>query len=240
MTLFSMRAACALLLAASLTACGGGSDKAKFPVTGTVTGLVYDGLTLKTYNQSVTVAPSVPAGTSTTINPVTYSFPQVLEYGDVYLVELGTQPAHQSCNVGQLRADSAGHTASINVVVECSINHYSVNGYVTGLKGEGLQLINGSNSGINTLTKAVVDANATTEAAAKAAAAALTPPSTSYTLTPSFTFDSLTYPVYYNQAYGVTVLTQPAGQTCTVTNGNGVMQDAPVVNIAVNCVDNPT
>lgn len=239
MTLFSMRAACALLLAASLTACGGGSDKAKFPVSGNVTGLVYTGLTLTTDQQSLSVAPNA-ANTSTTINPVTYTFPQILEYGDVYFVKLGTNPAHQSCVVGQLQADSAGHTASINVLVQCSINSYSVNGYVNGLKGEGLQLINGSNSGIITLTKAVVDANATTEAAAKAAAAALTPPSTSYTLTPSFTFNSLTYPVYYNQAYGVTVLTQPAGQTCTVTNGNGVMQDAPVVNIDVNCVDNPT
>ncbi len=239
MTLFSMRAACALLLAASLTACGGGSDKAKFPVAGNVTGLVYPGLTLTTDKQSVTIAPNT-ANTSTTINPVAYSFPQVLEYGDVYFVTLGTNPAHQTCEVGQARADSAGHTASINVLVQCAINSYSVNGYVTGLKVDGLQLINGSTSGIITLTKAIVDANATTEAAAKAAAAALTPPSTSYTLTPSFSFNSVTNPVYYNQAYGVTVLTQPVGQTCTVVNGNGVMQDAPVTNITVNCVDNPT
>jgi len=239
MTLFSMRAAIALLLAASLAACGGGSDKAKFPIAGNVTGLVYPGLTLTTDKQSVAVAPN-PANTSTTINPVAYSFPQVLEYGDVYFVALGTNPAHQSCNVTQLRADSAGHTASINVLVECSVNYNSVNGYVYGLKADGLQLINGSTSGTITLTKAIVDANATTEAAAKAAAAAATPPSTAYTLTPSFSFNSVTNPVYYNQSYGVTILAQPTGQTCTVTNGTGVMQDAPVTNIAINCVDNPT
>lgn len=36
--------------------------------------------------------------------------------------------------------------------------------------------------------------------------------------------------------YNVTVLTQPAGQTCTVTNGSGTA-NADVNNVAVNCVD---
>jgi len=35
--------------------------------------------------------------------------------------------------------------------------------------------------------------------------------------------------------YGVSILRQPAGQTCTVSNGSGVVGPAPVTNVAVTC-----
>lgn len=35
--------------------------------------------------------------------------------------------------------------------------------------------------------------------------------------------------------YGVTVLAQPAGQTCSVTNGTGTMPQANVSNVVVTC-----
>ena len=43
-------------------------------------------------------------------------------------------------------------------------------------------------------------------------------------------------------AYAITVKTQPANpsQTCTVSNGSGTMNGAPVDNVAVNCVTGPT
>lgn len=232
MTLFSLRKIFALLLTVSLASCGGGSDTT-YPIAGTVTGLAYGTLVLTAAGQTVNVTPSV---TGTTINPVTYSFPKTLSYGDPFLVALGANPAHQSCLVGQSVADSAGHTATINVVVSCSINTQYVSGYVTGLGAGTLELINGSTNGTIALTKTIVDAAATTEAAAKAAALALTPPSTEYARTPSFTFPA----VAFGQAYGVTVLTQPAGQTCTVTKGAGEIADAQVLDIVVNCVNNPT
>ncbi len=37
-------------------------------------------------------------------------------------------------------------------------------------------------------------------------------------------------------AYTVTILTQPAGQACSVSNGSGTVSGANVANIAVNCV----
>jgi hypothetical protein len=46
--------------------------------------------------------------------------------------------------------------------------------------------------------------------------------------------------VTYGQTYGVTVFEQPAGQTCTVTNGAGTMGDNAVDTIAVNCVNKST
>jgi hypothetical protein len=38
----------------------------------------------------------------------------------------------------------------------------------------------------------------------------------------------------------VTVLTQPVGQTCTVTNGSGTVSDANISNVAVTCISNST
>jgi hypothetical protein len=221
MTLFSMRAALALLLAASLASCGGGSSKETYPVGGTVSGLLYGPLVLTTGSQSVNVNPTGLDSTGVA-NVVSYTFPQTLSYGDPFYVQLGTTAPHEACVVGQTAADSAGHMATINVAVVCTLNSYQVAGYVTGLTGEGLQLINGSTSS-TPLTITV--AGVATAAAAQAAG----------TVTPSFAFDA----VYYNTPYGVSVLTQPAGQTCTVTNGNGVMGDALVINVGVNCVANP-
>jgi len=52
----------------------------------------------------------------------------------------------------------------------------------------------------------------------------------------NFTFSTA---VNSGAAYSVTVLTQPAGQTCTVTSGAG-NANANVTNVAVNCTTNPT
>jgi YVTN family beta-propeller protein len=38
-------------------------------------------------------------------------------------------------------------------------------------------------------------------------------------------------------AYNITVQAQPAGQTCTVTNGSGTIGQSAATNLAVNCVD---
>lgn len=40
--------------------------------------------------------------------------------------------------------------------------------------------------------------------------------------------------------YAVTVLTQPSGQTCTVTNGSGTVGSANVTSVSVTCVSNDT
>lgn len=41
----------------------------------------------------------------------------------------------------------------------------------------------------------------------------------------------------FGESYGVTVLQQPPGQTCTVANGVGQMGDAAIDNIQVTCVN---
>jgi hypothetical protein len=52
-----------------------------------------------------------------------------------------------------------------------------------------------------------------------------------------FTFST---PVADGATYNVTVLTQPAGQTCSVTNGSGTMGGSNVTNVGVSCVASPT
>jgi len=51
----------------------------------------------------------------------------------------------------------------------------------------------------------------------------------------SFVFPS---PLSTGTAYNVTVKTQPAGQTCTVSSGSGNVAAAVVSNVVVNCVSN--
>jgi hypothetical protein len=38
-------------------------------------------------------------------------------------------------------------------------------------------------------------------------------------------------------AYAITVLAQPAGQTCSVTNGSGTIATADVTDVSVACID---
>lgn len=50
----------------------------------------------------------------------------------------------------------------------------------------------------------------------------------------SFTF---TTPLADGSTYAVTVLTQPTGQTCSVSNASGTITDSNITNVAVTCID---
>lgn len=104
-------------------------------------------------------------------------------------------------------SDTAGRLAAINVGVICTLNQAQIGGTITGLTSLGLQLTNGSNGGI------------------------VAPVAT------DTTFGFVNNLVPYGVSYGVTVLAQPANDTCSVTsNGTGVMGDAAITNIVVTCV----
>ena len=219
----SILALCALTLAAGLAGCGGGSSS--HTVGGTVTGLSYGPLVLVTNGMEISLSPK----TEGVAADIAYTFPNQLDYGDLYdvnLKQIGTdpttgapiyqQPPHQICEPVSGTKDSAGRLSTINAVINCGLVTNTVGGTITGLNADNLVLINGSSGGTIEVKKN-----------------AATPP-----VYPS-TFSFAT-PVTYGQTYGVTVLTQPTGQTCTVDKGTDVMRDNPVVNIAVTCVNNPT
>lgn len=234
----------ALALAATLTlaSCGGGG-KATFPVHVTVSNVIYPGLVMSTNGQDVAVNPPAVAHAD-----VSFVFPNELQYGDVYnvipkgevvtgttITSYGTQPKHQTCVQNTTYPYSfpitgtAGQLATIQVNYVCAINAYALSGTVKGLTGTGLVLANGSSAS----TVTVAPATDTTTLLPTGADVA-------------FTMSS----VAYGTTYGVTVLTQPAGQTCNLTAGGngsnpgaGTMDDAAeaaggVTNLVVTCVKN--
>jgi hypothetical protein len=196
----------ALALALSLAACGGG--KATFTIGGHVTGLVQNGLVLNTNGMDVAVNPPASSvNTSPATAPsVLYSFPKQLEYGEEYLVTVKTNPAHQNCTVNQFYQQD---TAGRLASIDIPVDCV-LNQF----------LIGGTISG---LTADGLQLTNGTDGGTVVAAKDAT----------SFTFAA---PVVYGNTYGVTVLKQPTGLFCSVTNGAGTMGDATVTNIAVNCV----
>lgn len=225
------RPALALAVLATLAACGGGG-KATFPINVTVSNLQYPGLILSTNGQDLTVNP--PASPTT---DVVLTFPNPIEYGQLYEVTPkgativnhaytgGAQPKHQTCSPNLFPAyGTAGQLAKIDIRYVCAINTLQLGGKVVGLTGTGLVLANGSTTGTIPVSP-VLDANNNPTGADQ---------------------DLTMNPVPYGQTYGVTVLTQPTGQTCTVAggaNGKGVgtMDDATeaaggVKDLVVTCV----
>lgn len=219
-----LRSCAALLLALSLAACGG---KSSFTISGvfTTSDLVTllpvnnSGLVLQNTGNNDTV--SVPAGATS------FTFPKTVDYGEVYNIVVKTQPNHMTCTPQYPSDnDSAGHTTSIRVVVECAQNQYLIGGTINGLPTTAttlpLILINGSNN----------------------SQFSYDPTSTAEPVPPLFVMPSQ---VLDGSTYGVTVLQNPTGYSCTVANGNGVVNGIVnganvdtgtevVTNITVNCV----
>jgi hypothetical protein len=230
------RGALALTAIMTLASCGGGGDKATFPINVNVTGVQYPGLVFTTNDQDVAVTP--PSDPTKAVDVV---FPKEIEYGQVYSVvpkgalydatsatfRGGNTPKHQNCGVSQTypqnlpTSGTAGQFAKIQMYFVCYINTYPVSAKITGQKAAGLVFANGSSQPV-----------------------AATPPADSAGALTGADYTQALYPVAYNTTYGITVLTQPTGQTCTVANGVGTMDDAAeatngVSNVVVTCVDNP-
>lgn len=161
-------------------------------INGTLSGLAT--------GQSVVIADNGAFDTLTLDANGGFQFGRPITAGGTYDVTVTTQPAGQTCTVGN-GTGTANATVN-NVTVTCSATTFTIGGTLAGLT-----------SGTVTLAD-----NGTFDSL---------PLSTNGT----FTF---TKQIAAGGAYAVTVGTQPAGQTCLVTNGTGVA-NANVTNIAVNC-----
>ncbi|QBE64171.1 hypothetical protein [Pseudoduganella lutea] len=138
-----------------------------------------------------------------------FSFPKTIEYGNAFNVVVKTQPQHMTCDPTSTPG-TAGRNESINIALRCQQNKYAVGVTVKGL----------------------------TEAAATDARLQLINGSSVVEVTaasPVASFGSI--PV--GTAYGITIFQQPLNQTCTITNGSGIMGDADRADAVVNCVKNP-
>ena len=142
MKLSYLRFAAALTLGLGLAACGG---KASFDVSGTITGLDYDGLVLSNNGENL----PRPAFSNS------FTFPTRIDYGSSYSIIIATvaqQPLHETCVVSN-GSGSAGHTATIAATVTCLLNTFTIGGTVNGLPaGRSIVLANGSTGGTVTVT----------------------------------------------------------------------------------------
>ncbi|NHZ90199.1 hypothetical protein F2P45_14410 [Massilia sp. CCM 8733] len=201
MKLSVLRHSLLLALALGLAACGG---KATFPVEGKVVNLKYSGLVLSNIGMS-----DLPVDAKAT----SFRFPNTIEYGIQYDVQVRTTALHQDCTPDNNK-DTAGRQASISVTITCRDFTHLIGGTVTTVgadgqakpyAGDNLVLINGSSDKI-TVAK---DAK-------------------------SYKFGTA---IAFGTSYGVSVLQQPDGGklACSVERGVGEMGDAEVTNVNVLC-----
>jgi hypothetical protein len=149
---------------------------------------------------------AVPANTQL------FAFPDLVGNDEDFNVTVQSSPSSAVCKV----INGKGKTGAFNintVVVNCITNSYDLGGTISGLgNAAGLVLVNGADR------------------------QEIAPGATSFTMTrlnPDGSYAS--GKVGDGSPYGVTILTQPAGRTCTVLNGVGTMGAAKIDNVQVNC-----
>jgi hypothetical protein len=144
-----------------------------------------------------------------TVGVATVLFTKLIAVDEQFDVEIDTQPAGAICtSLTSTGLPTTGKANSFNVYdiyVNCKTNPYTLGGVVKGLTAGGLVLANGPD----------------TVAVQPSAGADV-----------SFTFANT---VGDGGAYGVTVLAQPAGQACTVTNPIGNMGSSNNLTLNVVC-----
>jgi len=135
-----------------------------------------------------------------------YRFSQSIDYGNEYTVVIAKQPLHQVCGVAQ--GSSLTGSAGYTETINVALV-CAINAYSVG----------GTVTGLNVDGLVIINGNGSEFPVPKDTA----------TFTYTDTIKSQT-------SYGLVVLKQPAGKSCTIANGTGVMQDAPVTNVAITCV----
>ena len=135
-----------------------------------------------------------------------FTFATRITHGGTYNVTVMNQPAGQTCTVRDALSANASGTAKGDVGT-ITVNCVA-NTYTIG------GAVSGLSGGALVLQNNLGD-------------------NLSLTASGSLTFATA---ITHGGAYNVTVLTQPAGQTCTVTAGGIGMATTNVTNVAVNCV----
>ena len=142
-------------------------------------------------------------------NAATYSFPTQVEIGKTYQVAIRTQPVNQTCRINAA-ADAAG-----NMLPDTAGRTVEI--FVPVICTQNSYKLGGTVTGAT--TEGLVLTNGPDQVKVPANATA-------------FTFPT---PVLAQAVYGVAVLSNPAGKTCTVINGTAVMGSADVTNVRVTC-----
>jgi len=141
----------------------------------------------------------------------TFVFGKLLATDEKFDVVVETLPVGATCTSTEASGTASYYTV-YRVAITCTANPFTLGGTVKGLTATGLVLANGSD------TTAVL-------------------PSATAGADVSFKFPTK---VANTALYGVTVLSQPAGQTCTVNSAlnPGTMPSADQLGLVVNCASN--
>lgn len=135
------------------------------------------------------------------------SFARNLSYGDSYKLAIDASPPHETCGLNPYMLNT--DTAGHTTTIQTGV----VCGLTTHLVGGTLTGLTAGDLVLTGGSSGVV-----------------------YAVPAGTTTFNMPTAVPYGATYGVTVLQQPATQTCAVTNGVGVMGDADVTAVTVTCV----
>ena len=147
-----------------------------------------------------------PDAVTVAANTTVVQFPTLIGADATYDIEIKQQPTHATCTLANNKQKANAYTV-VQPQVSCKTDSYAFGGTITGLTGNGLVLANGADQ------------------------VSLTPPANPSVPT-SFLFPTQ---VADGAPYGVTVLAQPQGQTCTVANNIGTMPSGAYNNLVVTC-----
>ncbi|MBC7455824.1 MAG: hypothetical protein H7335_19450 [Massilia sp.] len=146
-------------------------------------------------------------------NQTTFSFPTLLSNDEAFDVTVASAPASADCTVTNGKGKTGAYNVT-SVLVKCVTHTFELSGKIDGLgDASGMVIVNGSDrqeipAGANSFTMTRFNADGS-YASGKVAQGA---------------------------PYGVSILTQPAGRSCTVQNGSGTMGDKTYVsNVQIVC-----
>ncbi len=152
-------------------------------------------------------------GTPVPVPPVaTFVFPGLVPRDSNFDFVITALPSNaESCKV----INGKGNTGAFepnNIAITCIVKTFAISGTVTGLNGGNLVINNGRHS-------ITIPSGAAT-----------------FTLSTPTQADPKLGQVPEGKPYGLTILQQPAGLTCTIARANGTMPAAAVTDVAISCV----
>jgi hypothetical protein len=202
------RIATALLLITSAALTDcGGADRPAHPLEGTVNGLLA-GSSLVLQNGGRDNLEITRSGG--------FVFSGSFSPGARYAVTVATQPAGQTCIVSNGSGEIPGPTSVLGIPAAQGVRDVVVNCF----EGGGPFTVGGTATGLLSGNSVVLEDNGGNALTVSA--------------NTSFIFSAA---LAAGKSYAVTVLTQPTGQTCAVTNGTGASILDDVTDIAVVCSD---
>jgi hypothetical protein len=126
------RAGVALLLAATLSACGGGND-GNLLLYGQISNLTKSGMVL--INRGNGEKLTVPSGATT------FQFTRLLSADEQFNVDVETQPTGAKCELTQNTNQANAFTVS-QTIISCTTFQYALGGTVKGLEEDGVASTN--------------------------------------------------------------------------------------------------